>query len=172
MSSQALNLETTFVSAELEKEFIGLLEAHTGIIYKITRVYSQGPTDEQDLKQEIIYQAWKSYPRFEGKSKFSTWLYRIALNTALTHVKKEKPFSSDKTELAQSGGSLSNDTRELLIQYIRSFSDIEKLVIMLHLDGYPNDEIAVISGLTKNHVAVKLHRLKNILAERLKKNEQ
>lgn len=155
------------MSEDLEKQFIGLLEAHTGIVYKITRVYASDPEDEKDLRQEVIYQAWRSFPHFKGKARFSTWLYRLALNTALTHVRKERP--STHAQANWSSEALTDDTREWLIQHIRRFSAIEKLVIMLHLDGYPNEEIAQISGLTKNHVAVKLHRIKAQLTEHLKK---
>jgi RNA polymerase sigma-70 factor (ECF subfamily) len=168
MSAATLAMQSTTMSEELEKEFIDLLDANQGILYKITRLYAEDQEDEKDLRQEIIFQAWRSFPRFEGRAKFSTWLYKIALNTSLTHIRKESPKKAELKEVQSE--SLSNDSRELLIQYIRHFSDIEKLVIMLHLDGYPNEEIASISGLSKNHVAVKLHRLKTTLAERLQKN--
>lgn len=152
-----------------EEEFIKLLEEHSGIIYKVTRIYANGSVDEQDLRQEVVYQAWRSYSRFKGDSKFSTWLYRVALNTALTHVKKdrkEKPGFDNDWQVAPEG-----DERALLMTHIRALNDAEKLVIMLHLDGYSNDEIAMISGISKNHVAVRLHRIKEKLSKAIKKEE-
>ena len=157
------------MSADKESEFVSLLEEHSGIIYKVTRIYAKNATDEQDLRQEVIYQAWHSYGNFKGASKFSTWLYRVALNTALTHAKKDcketEGFDSD-WQVATAG-----DERALLMSHIRKLNDAEKLVIMLHLDGYGNDEIAMISGISKNHVAVRLHRIKEKLSKAIKKEE-
>lgn len=124
--------------------------------------------DEKDLKQEILFQAWQSFPRFKGDSKFSTWLYKVALNTALTHLKKEDRFREGVEVKREDKTEFGNDSKELLIKLIRNFKDIEKLVIMLHLDGYPNEEISNISGLKLNHVAVMIYRIKEKLAEKLK----
>lgn len=157
------------MSEDKESEFIRLLEAHSGIIYKVTRIYAKNASDEQDLRQEVVYQAWRSYANFKGASKFSTWLYRVALNTALTHAKKDRKespgFDSD-WQVAPAG-----DERAQLMSHIRKLNDAEKLVIMLHLDGYGNEEIALISGISKNHVAVRLHRIKEKLSKAIK-NEQ
>lgn len=154
---------------ELEQKFVTLLEENAGIIYKVTRIYATNNGDLEDLRQEVIYQAWRSYPRFKGGSKFSTWLYKIALNTALTHkAKEEKRRTIPEQSPMEPAGS--NGEKELIINYIRQFNDAEKLIIMLHLDGYSNDEIALIAGISKNHVAVKLHRLKEKLAENIKDN--
>lgn len=157
------------MNEQTESEFISLLEAHSGIIYKVTRIYAKNATDEQDLRQEVVYQAWRSYANFKGASKFSTWLYRVALNTALTHVKKDNKetegFDSD-WQVAPDG-----DERAVLMAHIRQLNDAEKLVIMLHLDGYSNDEIAMISGISKNHVAVRLHRIKERLSKAIKQEE-
>lgn len=153
-----------------EREFVQLIEEHSGIIFKVTRIYAANKDDEQDLRQEVIYQAWRSFNTFSGKSKFSTWLYRVALNTALTHQrKKELP----KSEGFDSDWSISpeGDERTRLMRHIRGLKDAEKLIIMLHLDGYTNEEVAMISGLTKNHLAVKLHRVKEKLAQSIKEEE-
>tara|TARA_R110000868_G_scaffold127003_4_gene334414 strand:- start:316 stop:804 length:489 start_codon:yes stop_codon:yes gene_type:complete len=156
------------VKEDLEKKFVALLEANAGIIYKVTRIYAGSSDDAEDLRQEVIYQAWRSYPRFKGESKFSTWLYKIALNTALTHKAKEEKRRSIPEQSVISHSETLSDSKELLIKYIRQFNDAEKLIIMLHLDGYSNDDIALIAGISKNHVAVKLHRIKEKLALNLK----
>ncbi len=153
-----------------EREFVQLIEEHSGIIFKVTRIYAANKDDEQDLRQEVIYQAWRSFAKFKGEAKFSTWLYRVALNTALTHQrKKELP----KSEGFDSDWSVSpsGDERALLMRHIRALKDAEKLIIMLHLDGYSNEEIALISGLSKSHLAVKLHRVKEKLAQSIKEDE-
>ena len=73
-----------------QKQFIQDIKTNEGIIYKVARVYSKTPEDLKDLYQEIVYQMWKSYKGFKGNSKISTWMYRIALNTSISHLKKEK----------------------------------------------------------------------------------
>lgn len=153
-----------------EREFVQLIEEHSGIIYKVTRIYAANRDDEQDLRQEVIYQAWRSYDKFMGDAKFSTWLYRVALNTALTHQrKKEIPKSEgfDSDWQVDSNG----DERSMLMRHVRALNDAEKLIIMLHLDGYSNEEVAMISGLSKNHLAVKLHRVKEKLVKAIKEEE-
>lgn len=153
-----------------EREFVQLLEEHSGIIYKVTRMYAANRDDEQDLRQEVIYQAWRSFEKFKGDSKFSTWLYRVALNTALTHQRKKE---IDKSEGFDSDWQVepSSDERAMLMRHVRALNDAEKLIIMLHLDGYSNEEVAMISGLSKNHLAVKLHRVKEKLVKAIKEEE-
>jgi RNA polymerase sigma-70 factor (ECF subfamily) len=133
------------------------------------RLYHHSPIH---LRQEIIYQAWKAFENFRGDSKFSTWFYRVALNTALTHNRRDKLDQTYET-LPESHSNLSPNaqSKELLIQHIRAFNDGEKLIIMLHLDGYSHDEISALAGLSKNHVAVKLHRLKERLSKSIKEQE-
>lgn len=159
------------MTLDQEKKFLNLIDENTGIIYKVTRIYSNSVQDEQDLRQEILYQSWQSFPRYKGDSKFSTWLYKVSLNTALTHVKKENRRKEVIDVTAEQTVAIGNESKELLIKLIRNFNDIEKLVIMLHLDGYSNEEIASISGLKLNHVAVKIYRIKEKLAQKLKNTE-
>lgn len=155
----------------IDKKFTGLIEENRGIIYKVIRLYIQHKEDEKDLFQEIIFQAWRSYPRFEGRSKFSTWLYRIGLNTVLTFKRREKivEHHEDLSAFNISETPMSNDSEALFVA-IRELNEIERMIISLHLDGYENEEIAEISGLTKNNVAVKLHRTKEYLIKKLKTN--
>lgn len=155
----------------MEQSFTTLVNQHRGIIFKVIRLYVNHEEDEKDLYQEVLYQAWKSYPRFDGRSKFSTWLYRVSLNTVLTF--KRKPNVFDRvSDLEKVGGTsetaLHNDEAQMLYQAIRQLNEIDRMLIALHLDGYDNDEIAAIAGITKNHVAVKLHRIKENLIKKLK----
>lgn len=154
-----------------EKEFTDLVNQNRGIIYKVIRLYVNHPEDEQDLFQEIHLQAWRSYERFNGLSKFSTWLYRVSLNTVLT-FKRRAVLVKPAEDLENIGGIHEPHTRteesEVLYQAIRELSEIDRMIITLHLDGYENEEIADISGLTKNNVAVKLHRIKEALTKKLK----
>lgn len=150
-----------------EKEFLALIEENQGILIKVSRIYARNKSDEEDLRQEIVLQAWKSFARFRGEAKFSTWFYRLALNTAMTFTRKQKDLVQD-FELPEKGSEIDHYSRELLIRHIRELEDGDKLIIMLHLDGYPNPEIASIAGISKNHVGVKLHRIKERLAQKIK----
>lgn len=151
----------------LEREFTGSIEQCKGIIYKVIRLYINDPEDEQDLFQEILFQAWKSYPNFKRESKFSTWLYRVALNTVLTF--KRRPQVVVNTEDLTSLNAVVHpaDEAEELYQAVRGLHEVDRMIITLHLDGYENGEIADIAGLTANHVAVKLFRIKEALKKKL-----
>ena len=154
-----------------EKVFLDLIEQNRGIIFKVIRLYIRHSEDERDLFQEILFQAWKSYPRFDGRSKFSTWLYRVSLNTVLTF--KRRPALVETREELVSSESVTRDQQEeteALYQAILELTEIDRMIITLHLDGYENEEIAEITGLTKNNVAVKLHRAKSTVIEKMKKS--
>lgn len=153
-----------------EKEFTLEIEKNKGIIRKVIRLYVDDPEEQRDLFQEIIFQSWKSYPRFGGRSKFSTWLYRIALNTVLTFRRKPqlvKPYE-DLSALNVPHDKTYADESEALYHAIRELNELDRMIITLHLDGYDNEEIAEITGLTKNNTAVKIHRIKDHLIEKLK----
>ncbi len=157
--------------ANREKEFTALMDQNRGIIYKVIRLYVNHPEDEQDLFQEIHLQAWRSFPRFNGLSKFSTWLYRVSLNTVLSFKRRAVLVKPDEN-LEQIAGThepyAGQDESEALYTAIRALSEIDRMIITLHLDGYDNEEIADISGLTKNNIAVKLHRIREGLTKKLK----
>lgn len=152
-----------------EKVFLDLIENNRGIIFKVIRLYVRHAEDERDLFQEILFQAWKSYPRFDGRSKFSTWLYRVSLNTVLTF--KRRPQLVESRDELESPEVVTNDKQEeteMLYTAIFQLNEIDRMIVTLHLDGYENEEIAEITGLTKSHVAVKLHRSKNEIVAKLK----
>jgi RNA polymerase sigma-70 factor, ECF subfamily len=153
-----------------EKEFVTLVNENRGIIYKVIRLYINHEDDTRDLYQEIVFQAWKSYPRFDGRSKFSTWLYRVGLNTVLTF--KRRPVvvipHEDLASLNVAQTKTNTDESEALYMAVRQLPEVDRMIITLHLDGYENEEIAEITGLTKNNTAVKLHRIKDILIKKLK----
>lgn len=153
-----------------EKEFVALVNENRGIIYKVIRLYINQEEDTRDLYQEIVFQAWKSYPRFDGRSKFSTWLYRVGLNTVLTF--KRRPLvvipHEDLASLNVAQTKAYTDESEALYVAIRQLPEVDRMIITLHLDGYENEEIADITGLTKNNTAVKLHRIKDSLIKKLK----
>jgi RNA polymerase sigma-70 factor (ECF subfamily) len=154
-----------------EREFTDLVNKNRGIIYKVIRLYIRHEEDEQDLFQEILFQAWKSLPHFKGDSKFSTWLYRVALNTVLTFKRRPQvvmPHNDMTTLNVKSNEGHRSEETEALFIAIRELNEIDRMIITLHLDGYENEEIADISGLTKNNVAVRLHRTKENIIKKVK----
>jgi len=138
---------------ELEKKFTELIEENRGIIFKVIRLYVNHEEDERDLFQEILLQAWRSYPNFKGEAKFSTWLYRVGLNTVLTFKRRPNKVQphEDLSQLKISTEKTQEDEVQALYIAIRSLNEIDRMIVTLHLDGYENEEIAEIAGLTKKH---------------------
>ena len=156
-----------------EEIFLTRIKEHEGIINKLLYLYVDVAEDKKDLYQEIVLQAWRSIHRFKGDSKFSTWLYRVSLNTVITFNRKEKRLPQSSMNEAPDVPSHVSEQSERSMQLasaIRALNDIDKSIITLHLDDYSNDEISEMIGITKNNVAVKLHRIKEDLKKKLKGN--
>jgi len=154
-----------------EQEFTELIDQHRGIIFKVIRLYVNHEEDERDLFQEILFQAWRSYPNFKGQSKFSTWLYRVGLNTVLTFRRRPKlvvPHEDLSVLKVSIDERVQPEETEALYIAIRDLNELDRMIVTLHLDGYENEEISEISGLTRNNVAVKLHRIKETLTKKMK----
>ncbi len=156
----------------MEKEFVALIHDYQNIIYKICRLYRDNKEDQEDLFQEIVYQLWKSYPGFRGESKVSSWMYRIALNTAIAVYRKSK-IAVDYYEefpehlhLADEKNISQNEER--LFQALRRLNDSEKAVISLYLEDFNYAEIAAITGLSESNIGVRLNRIKHKLKQILK----
>lgn len=150
-----------------EKSYLQKIEEHKGIIWKVVNLYADDLEDRKDLYQEIVCQSWSAYERFEGNAKFSTWLYRISLNVALTFLKKQKKTNQIKSKNLQ---EISIEQKELseradyLYRAIKQLTEIDRSLIMLHLDGFDPTEISEMMGISKNNTNVKLHRIKQQLA--------
>ena len=156
--------------SNLETEFISLISKHQGIIHRITGLYTDKVVDRQDLHQEILLQSWKGYKNFKEQSLFSTWLYKVSLNTALTFRKRENKRNEIEQNLAQTSQTVieKSESHEYLYYLIKQLHEVDKMIITLHLDGFKNKEIAEITGMTPNNVTVKLHRIKGIIIDQYK----
>lgn len=155
----------------MEKEFVQLVQQNAGIIHKVIHLYVDHPEDRRDLYQEVLLQAWKSYAGFKGESAFSTWLYRISLNTVLTFRRRQRLPTSElnsQFDLASEPARHNPEDSELLWLAIKQLNEIDRVIITLHLDGYDNEEIAEVTGLNKNNTTVRLHRAKQSVVQRLK----
>lgn len=137
-----------------EKEFLEKIEKHKGMIFKISKMYLENQEDREDMFQEIILQLWKSYQAFEGKSQFSTWLYRVSLNTAITFLKRDKK-RTDKNELHENIDieDEQNTDKELQTEFlykaVQELNPIEKALIFLFLEGQNHKQISENMGITE-----------------------
>jgi RNA polymerase sigma-70 factor (ECF subfamily) len=154
--------------------FIKYISENSGIIHKICNIYCNSLEDKEDMMQEITLQLWKSFPKYKGESSFSTWLYRVALNTAITNIRKSKlnpiqEIISDKVlEIPDKEDipSLNQDINELY-RAIAQLNDIEKSIIFLYLEKKSYREIGNILGISEKNVSVKIVRTKKKLHELL-----
>lgn len=159
----------------LEEQFTRLIQDNSGIIHKVILLYVDDEQERADLYQEVLLQAWRSFGSFRGESKFSTWLYRVSLNTVFTYNRKasRKPETSSFNEVefksTHKESEEISDQRNQLLFLIKKMDEIDRMIISLHLDGYSNKEIAEITGLTANNAGVKLHRIKEKLIAQMKK---
>lgn len=154
-----------------ETQFLALVQQHQGIIYKLVNLYATDPEEKRDLYQEILLQAWKGYAGFRSDARFSTWLYRIALNTLLTHRRKTNRVDYHE-DLEPVAGSVDLDPakqeqRQRLYKALRSLNETDRAIVTLHLEGYDNTEIGTIMGISAGNARVKLHRAKQELMNRL-----
>lgn len=151
------------------KEFEALLIEHRGIIWRICRMYHREEADQQDLYQEIVLRIWEALPGFRGESSLSTWIYRVALNMAISGFRKQKKqpqygkINTDTLRVAETAGDEKQELINLMYKAINGLSDIEKAIVLLHLDQRPNEEIAMIMGITQNNLRVKMSRIRDRL---------
>lgn len=155
------------MNKELEHNFVELLEKHQNIVHKVCRLYTNNQDAHNDLFQEITIQLWKAYPKFRGDAKFSTWMYRVGLNTAITLYRKSK-----RTIDTQGFESVSfkirseeyDDTEEqqlkLLYQAVHQLNDIEKALVFLYLEDKNYSEISETLGISEVNARVKMNRVK------------
>lgn len=152
----------------MEKEFLKIIRENQGIIHKVCSVYCNNEEDRNDLFQEILAQLWKSFPTFRNESKFTTWMYRVALNTAITAYRKTNRYEK-YSRLTAENLMIIDEVHEnteniaLLKQAVEKLTGIEKSIILLFLEDKSYEDIAEITGITQNYVRVKMNRIKKKL---------
>jgi RNA polymerase sigma-70 factor, ECF subfamily len=166
-----------------ERLFEGWIQEHKGVILKVVRANAANAEDQNDLFQEIAFQVWRSIPSFRGEAKVSTWMYRVALNTAMIWRRSEKKHRhlhdslyvvnepSDSNEIPSE--SLENREKlEWLYEEVRKLPTIERSLVLLYLDARSYEEIAEILGIAITHVGVKLNRLKKYLGDAYRRGDR
>lgn len=163
-----------------EAAFLAHVREHTGIVRKVAASYSRNAADRHDLEQEILAQLWKSFPGYDGRRPFSTWMYRVALNVAISLARRQRgreheaaPFDDGIHDaIGDSGLSFERDDGVRRLQAsIAALDELHRALIVLHLEGQSHGEIADILGITETNVATKIHRVKQQLRERMNPKE-
>ncbi|MDL2214643.1 sigma-70 family RNA polymerase sigma factor [Dysgonomonas sp. OttesenSCG-928-M03] len=156
---------------EADSEFMEMIQQNEGIIYKVTSFYTDTGHPIGDLYQEVVLNLWRAYPSFRGESKYSTWVYRIALNTCISFYRRSKKdisyidITTDIPDIADN----SEDIQELY-KLINCLGKIERALVLLYLDDKSYKEIAEITGLTLTNVSTKLNRIKEKLRQMSNQN--
>jgi RNA polymerase sigma factor (sigma-70 family) len=156
--------------------FLQLIQDNKGILFKISNSYCHNRNDREDLMQEIVYQLWKSGQSFDNHRKFSTWMYRIALNVAISFYRRQRrsglqiAFGGDlhlmELEDRTEDSEEMEEKIDLLQQFISELGELEKALMILYLEEKSYREMAEVLGITETNVATKLSRIKGRLKER------
>ena len=150
--------------------FVAQLDAHRRLLYKVAHIYGRAAADREDLSQEIVVQLWRAFPRFDPQQKFSTWMYRIALNVAISWQRRERtqtrhivPAGEGVLEAAGAPDPVDDEDVTLLYRCIGTFDELDRALLLLYLDGHSHQDISDVLGITATNVATKIGRLKNRL---------
>lgn len=161
-----------------ELDFTQLIKENQGIVHKVCRIYTDTPEEHEDLFQEIVLQLWKSFDSFKGDSKFSTWMYRVGLNTAITLIRKKSKslaFTSlDSEHVFHLKASEYDEEKEerlkALYACIKKLNDVERALVLLYLEDLPYKDIAETMGISEVNARVKMNRAKEKLKEMMNPN--
>jgi RNA polymerase sigma factor (sigma-70 family) len=161
----------------MEKPFIDMINQHRGTIYKVCNLYGRNKELSRDLFQEIVLQLWKSYPSFKKESKEQTWIYRVAINTAISNFRKEIKRIDDQVMISAhlevpeiTFDPDDRDKADQLFNAIGQLNEFEKAIIFLYLDDKSYDEISGILGISQTNVGARIHRIKTKLNTIIHKN--
>jgi len=159
------------MTRELQERFQARIEEHKKILYKVCNSYCRNPDDREDLAQEIAIQLWRSFSRFDERQRFSTWMYRIALNVAISFYRRETArarhvLSADERllEAIDPAAGQSEDVA-LVYEFIEQLDPLNKALVMLYLDGNNYQEIAEVLGISETNAATKISRLKKAMKQ-------
>ena len=159
---------------EKEQEFLNRIESHKGILYKVSKMYMDNYDDQQDLFQEIVCQLWKSYETFRNESQFSTWMYRVAVNTAIVFLRKEKrkvykyEIASENIKEEEGDSHIKESQLDHFYKAVQKLEKIDKAIIFYQLEGFSHKEIGENLGISEGNARVKLNRAKEKLKEIIK----
>jgi len=159
-------------------KFIQVIKENRNLIFKVCYSYCRDQENRKDLEQEILFQLWKSFEKFDGRVKISTWIYRIALNTAISFYRNGNKYVGNTVAFDESIISVScheqdleqDENITLLYQFIDKLSVLDKALMLLYLDDNKYKEIADILGISESNVATKISRIKKTLKNQFDAN--
>lgn len=158
-----------------KKIFIAAIQENEGLIYKVATFYTNNKDDRDDVVQEIIYSLWKSFDSFKQNSSLSTWMYQVAMNVAVFHLKRSKkavttiPIDTDLLNSPESIADNAEEKLKILQEHIRDLNLLDKGIVMLYLENKSHEEIAQIIGISKTNVGTRLSRIKEKLKTKINK---
>jgi RNA polymerase sigma factor (sigma-70 family) len=162
-----------------QEQFVALLDEHRKILYKVAGAYARNPEDRRDLVQEMAVQLWRSFPRYDARLRFSTWMYRVVLNVAISYSRRETvrarhaaPTEASLLEVAAdlSAATPGDDDLRLLDRFLGRLDELDRALLLLYLDGNRHDAIAEVLGISETNVGTKLGRIKERLRRELAEN--
>ena len=165
------------MNVNTEQEFLSVIKEYERVIYKVCYLYTSRNATLNDLYQDVVLNLWRAYPKFRGECKISTWIYRIALNTCISFIRKEKnvPEIVTLTPYESEWMTEEQDSLQLMLKelyyLIGQLGQLDKSIILLYLEEKSYEEISEITGLTVTNVATKLNRIKEKLRKMKKSNE-
>jgi len=162
---------------EAERQFEKNIKEHELLLHKVCRMYAYTEADRQDLFQEMVIQLWKAYPRFKGDAKLSTWMYRVAINTAITGLRKKKDFITSYEPDCfpehisnDNAAAAAEEQLQQLYTAIEQLNEIEKAIVMLYMEDRSYTEMEDILGISQGNLRVKMNRIKEKLRQLTKNN--
>lgn len=165
-------------SNQHEQLFLSVIEQNKGIIYKVANSFKKDEDNKKDLVQEIIFQLWRAFPAFDQRQKLSTWMYRVALNVAISSYRKEKrregivvPLSEGIIDFADEQSPDEANLR-LLQQFINELKELDRALMLLYLEEKSGREMAEILGLSQANIRTKINRIKEQLKQKFSKTER
>lgn len=159
-----------------EATFTKLIQEHQALLFKVTSIYTDNKQDQEDLFQEVVYQLWKYFDSFRNESKITTWMYRVAMNTAITHLKRNKrrpdsvPIAEVIVKQTEQKDTVYEERLRWLYQQLQELNTLDKGLIFLLLEGKSYQEISTITGLKPSNVGTRISRIKQKLKTNINKS--
>ncbi|MGZ6162075.1 MAG: sigma-70 family RNA polymerase sigma factor [Myxococcaceae bacterium] len=159
------------------QSFVHLVDEHGRLLRQVARSYARTAVDRSDLEAEMVAQLWKAFPRYDPARRFSTWMYRVALNVAISFARgrrEEVPLEQAGSALALEPSTEADRTAELrrLEAFVAQLEPMNKALVLLYLDDHPQREIAEVLGISESNVSTRLHRLKQRLREQMVQTQE
>ena len=164
-----------------QTEFAARLAEHRGIVYKVANAYCLSPEERDDLVQEICLQLWRSFPRYDRERRFSTWMYRVALNTAISYGRATRTRERRLVPLddavadgptATASASEADDRIAWLHRYLRTLPKLERALVILYLEDHSYREIGEVLGISETNVGTKINRMKTMMRDEMARQQE